>query len=69
MVKIMSHVNIPGTYFAQFPYMGFDRPGGPDPVVPNGSQAFITSLAARALIFIKDDNPMIGLMAFILPGD
>ncbi|KAF8752465.1 Phophatidylserine decarboxylase [Rhizoctonia solani] len=39
---------IPGTYYAESPVMGFDNPGGPDPAGPNWSQAYITSLAARA---------------------
>ena len=66
--KIVNRVNIPGTYFAQSPYTGFERPGGPDPAIPCDSQAFITSLAARALIFIEADNPKIGLMAFLAVG-
>jgi len=66
--KIVKTVNIPGTYYAESPYMGFNQPGGPDPAAPNDSQAFITSIAARALIFIEADNPNIGLMAFLAVG-
>ena len=61
-------VHVPGTYYAESPYMGFTNPDGPDPAAPNASQAFITSLAARALIFIKAANPAIGLMCFIAVG-
>ena len=55
--KIIRSVNIPGTYYAESPYMGLYH-----------SQAFITSIAARALIFIDADNPKIGLMAFLAVG-
>jgi phosphatidylserine decarboxylase len=41
---------------------------GPDPYAPNNSQAYITEVAARALIFIKADNPAIGLMCFVAVG-
>ncbi|KAF8693893.1 Phophatidylserine decarboxylase, partial [Rhizoctonia solani] len=59
---------IPGTYYAESPMMGFDNPEGPDPAGPNWSQAYITSLAARALIWIKADSPEIGLMGFLAVG-
>ncbi|KAK1217177.1 hypothetical protein PQX77_020185 [Marasmius sp. AFHP31] len=45
-----------------------NKPKGPDPAGPNDSQAFITSTAARALIFIEADNPDIGLMCFMAVG-
>lgn len=48
--------------------MGFASPGGPDPSSQTLSQAFITAVAARALIFIQADNPSIGLMCFIAVG-
>ncbi|KAJ8073713.1 hypothetical protein PM082_011991 [Marasmius tenuissimus] len=44
------------------------KPKAPDPAGPNDSQAFITSTAARALIFIEADNPDIGLMCFMAIG-
>ena len=66
--RVVRFVNIPGSYYAESPYMGFNQPGGPDPAAPNDSQAFITSIAARALIFIQADNPKIGLMAFLAVG-
>lgn len=55
-------VNVPGTYYAESPMVGFD-PAGPDL-----SQSFITAMAARALIFIKANNPAIGLMCFVAVG-
>ncbi|KAI0636914.1 Phophatidylserine decarboxylase-domain-containing protein [Trametes polyzona] len=58
-------VNVPGTYYAESPYEGFPDP---DPAGPNLSQAFITAMAARAIIYIQADNPVIGLLAFIAVG-
>jgi len=66
--RIVRFVNIPGTYYAESPEMGFNQPGGPDPAGPNDSQASITSVAARALVFVEADNPKIGLMAFLAVG-
>jgi phosphatidylserine decarboxylase len=61
-------VKVPGTYYAECPAMGFRDPDGPDPSGPNHSQAFITAVATRAIIFIQADNPKIGLMCFIAVG-
>jgi phosphatidylserine decarboxylase len=61
-------VHVPGTYYAESPVMGFTNPEGPDPAAPNLSQAYITNIAARAVIYIKADNPDIGLMAFVAVG-
>lgn len=60
-----------GSYFLENLYQGFDNPTGPqnaDPSAPNNSQPFITSVATRAIILIKADNPKIGLMAFVAVG-
>jgi phosphatidylserine decarboxylase len=51
-----------GTYFAEAASHGFDPAG------PNDSQAYITELATRALIFIEADNPSIGLMCVLAVG-
>jgi len=51
-----------GTYYSEALSEGFDPAG------PNDSQGYITELAARALIFIKADNPKIGLMCFMPVG-
>jgi phosphatidylserine decarboxylase len=51
-----------GTYFAEAASHGFDPAG------PNDSQAYITELATRALIFIEADNPAIGLMCVLAVG-
>ncbi|WP_295384726.1 phosphatidylserine decarboxylase family protein [uncultured Thiodictyon sp.] len=53
---------IDGSYYAATPAVGFD------PVSPNESQGYITQVASRALIFIKADNPQIGLMAAMFVG-
>lgn len=66
--KIVKTVNIPGTYYAESPAMGFVNEEGPDPAAPNLSQSFITAIAARALIFIEANNPTIGLMCFVAVG-
>jgi len=51
-----------GTYYAEASSEGFDPAG------PNDSQAYITEVATRALIFIEADNPGIGLMCFLGVG-
>ena len=53
---------IDGTYYAQNQAEGFD------PSAPRQSQAYITQLATRALIFIEADHPGIGLMCFMAVG-
>ncbi|MCL1501288.1 phosphatidylserine decarboxylase family protein [Xanthomonas nasturtii] len=52
----------PGTYYAEALAEGFD------PVGPNSSQAYITELATRAMIYIQADNPAIGMMCFMAVG-
>jgi phosphatidylserine decarboxylase len=51
-----------GTYFAEAASHGFDPAG------PNDSQAYITALATRAIVFIEAENPQIGLMCFLAVG-
>ncbi|KAG8909797.1 hypothetical protein FRC00_009418, partial [Tulasnella sp. 408] len=62
---VVSTKLVPGTYYLESPFEGFPNP---DPAATNNSQPFITSVAARALIFIKADNPAIGLMCFVAVG-
>jgi phosphatidylserine decarboxylase len=66
--RIVKAYNIDGTYYAEDLYEGFLNPAGPDDAGPNDSQAFITEVAARAVILIQADNPDIGLMAFLAVG-
>ncbi|KAF8954042.1 phosphatidylserine decarboxylase [Flammula alnicola] len=64
---------VPGTYYAVIPDAGAEAD---DPDLPEGdprgalirSQAWLTMTSARALIFIRADNPVIGLMCFIGVG-
>jgi phosphatidylserine decarboxylase len=51
-----------GTYFAEASSHGFDPAG------PNDSQAYITEVATRALMFIEADNPDIGIMCVLAVG-
>ena len=53
---------VDGTYYSETPAEGFD------PAAPNDSQAYITEVAARAIILIQADDPRIGLMAFMAVG-
>jgi phosphatidylserine decarboxylase len=57
-----------GTYYLENLQQGFFSKSGPDPSGPNNSQAFISAVAARALIFIEADNPAIGLMCVMPVG-
>lgn len=60
--KIKKLVQVKGTYYAEAASEGFDPAG------PNDSQGYIAHVATRALIFIKADNPAIGLMCVIPIG-
>jgi phosphatidylserine decarboxylase len=53
---------IDGSYYAEALAEGFDPAG------PNESQAYISQVATRSLIFIQADNPRIGLMCFVAIG-
>lgn len=53
---------VDGSYYAAALAEGFD------PASPNDSQAYITEVASKALVFIEADNPRIGLMAVLFVG-
>ena len=57
-----------GSYYLENLHQGFFNPSGPDAAGPNNSQAFLTAVATRALIFIEADNPEIGLMCVMPVG-
>lgn len=57
-----------GSYYLENIDQGFLNPAGADPSAPNDSQAFITAVATRALMFIRADNPKIGLMCVVAVG-
>ncbi|MCT3614461.1 phosphatidylserine decarboxylase family protein, partial [Lactobacillus acidophilus] len=65
---IVKAYNLNGTYYGEALNQGFENPNGPDLVAANNSQAFLTSTATRVVIFIKADNPKIGLMCFVAVG-
>ena len=58
---VKTHVQ-PGTYYSEALAEGIDPSGTYD------SQGYITEVATRAMIFIKADNPYIGLMCFLAVG-
>ncbi len=53
---------IPGTYYAEVNEFPYDDAG------PNNSQAYITHVAARAIIMIEADNKDIGMVCFMPVG-
>jgi phosphatidylserine decarboxylase len=70
---ITKTVMVPGTYYAVLP----DHGAGPDdPELEEGdpagaifrSQAWLTAVSTRALVYIRADNPDIGLMCFMAIG-
>jgi phosphatidylserine decarboxylase len=60
--RIVRTAVVDGTYYAQ------NRPEGHDACGPRRSQAYITQLATRALVFIEADHPAIGVMCFMAVG-
>jgi len=59
---------VSGSYYLENLHEGFLNPSGPDAAAPNDSQAFLTAVATRALIFIDADNSDIGLMCVMPIG-
>jgi phosphatidylserine decarboxylase len=51
-----------GTYYAEAASHGFDPEG------PNDSQAYITEVATRAVLFIEADSAAVGLMCLLAVG-
>ena len=60
--RVVKTYRIPGTYYAA----RLDDDSNID--VISRSQAFVTAMSTRALIFIESDNPDIGLMCFVAVG-
>lgn len=60
--KIVKTRIVDGSYYAESLSEGYDPAG------PNDSQAYITEVATRAIIFIEADNPDIGLMCIMFVG-
>ncbi|RXW19503.1 hypothetical protein EST38_g6360 [Candolleomyces aberdarensis] len=59
---------IPGAYYVQSPTAFVERPDDPDDHPYLRSQAFITSLTTRMVIFIESSNPAIGTMCLVAVG-
>lgn len=70
--KIVSFRKVAGTYYSEPLLTGFSPDKGddlnPDPGADEASQGYISSVAARAIIFVQADNPDIGLMCMIMVG-
>jgi len=59
---VKNPVVIPGTYYSEAESEGLDVAG------PDLSQGYLTSVAARSLVFIQADDPTIGLLAITHVG-
>lgn len=60
--RVLKAYNLEGTYYSETYSEGLDPSG------PNESQAYITSLAARAVIFLEADDPAVGIVCFMGVG-
>ena len=69
---VKSVYNIPGTYFSENRYEGFakmvNNKPDPDPVAPDHSQGYITSVAARAVMLVVADNKDLGVVGMVTIG-
>ncbi|WQF75432.1 Putative L-tryptophan decarboxylase PsiD [Colletotrichum destructivum] len=60
---------VPGTYYSESWHEGLaGNPGNPDSRAPNRSQAYISAVATRGIIYIRARCPEIGLMAIVFVG-
>ena len=60
--KILKIKQIPGTFYAASPANDFD------PATPAESMPYLSSVAARAYVFIESDDPEIGTIALLFIG-
>lgn len=60
--RVVRTARVEGSYYASC------MEEGRDPSGPRQSQAYITQVASRALVFIEADHPGIGLMCFVAVG-
>ncbi len=60
--KVVRAYKVDGGYYAEAYSVGFDDTGD------TKSQAYLTSVAARAYVYIQAKNPKIGLMCFVSIG-
>lgn len=66
--KIVKQYVVPGTYFSEPLFAGMADPHGADVFGQGTGQAYLSSVATRALIFIEADNPKIGLICVVPIG-
>lgn len=68
--KIVKAYVVNGTYYSEPLFQGFDKADGdtPDKSGEGSSQAYLTEVATRCVIFIEADNPKIGLMCIMPVG-
>lgn len=66
--KIVKTKVVDGTYFSEPPYTGWQGKSGMDVEGQITGQGYLAAMATRGLIFIKADNPDIGLMCVVPVG-
>ncbi|EXJ70834.1 uncharacterized protein A1O5_05824 [Cladophialophora psammophila CBS 110553] len=66
--KVVDVRHVPGTYYSENLSQGFENAESPDAAAPNNSQPYISAVAARGIIFVEADNPLIGLMGIVFIG-
>ncbi|KAL1852528.1 hypothetical protein Daus18300_012126 [Diaporthe australafricana] len=69
--KIVAVESVPGTYYSENWLQGLDAVRDPpeaDSPGLNSSQAYITAVATRSIVYIEARNPRIGLMAIVFIG-
>lgn len=66
--KVVKQYVVPGTYFSEPLFTGMTDPHGADLFGEGTGQAYLSSVATRAVIFIEADNPKIGLICVMPIG-
>lgn len=66
--RIVKQYVVSGTYFSEPLFTGMADPHGADPFGEGTGQAYLSSVATRAIIFIEADNPKIGLICVMPIG-
>lgn len=73
--KVLAQYNIPGTYYLQSYYKGFENfttgkfsKQNADLSAPNDSQPYLSHVAARSVIIIQSDEAALGIVGFVAVG-
>ncbi|TKA31416.1 hypothetical protein B0A50_02262 [Salinomyces thailandicus] len=66
--RIVKIENVAGTYYSENLFTGLAETTSPDDSGPNDSQAYISAVATRGIIYIQARDPRIGLMAVVFIG-